>query len=178
MKILSSSAVILAFAACATAPKTMNERQVLADQARTTLTAMMDRDVGLRSTLDRSAGYAVFPEIGKGGLIVGGAHGQGILYQRGREVGFVSLSQASVGAQIGAQTFAELIVFQRDQDVARLKTGAYSLGGNVSAVALTTGAAASAPFANGVAVFVLPRGGAMAELSVSGQKINYQPLGA
>ena len=127
--------------------------------------------------LDTSAGYAVFPEIGKGGLVVGAAYGRGVLYQHGRKAGFVELNQASIGAQLGAQTFTELIVFRNDYDVARLKAGTYSLGANASAVVLTTGAAATADFVDGVAVFVVPRGGAMAELSLSGQKINFSPRG-
>jgi len=170
-------AISLAFIGCATAPKTTSDRQALEQRANTTLQTMRQRDAGLQSLLGSSYGYAVFPDIGKGGFIAGAAYGRGVLYEGGRPTGFVELNQGSLGAQIGAQTFAELIVFQNRDQLERLKAGNFSLSGNVSGVVLTAGAAASARFTDGIAVFVMPRGGLMAELSVSGQQINYQPLG-
>lgn len=162
---------------CATAPKTSQDQSNLQMRADQTLRTMMQRDPGLGALLQRSAGYAVFPEIGKGGLVVGGAFGRGVLYQGGRQVGFTSLSAASVGAQAGGQSFSELIVFQNPWDVARVKTGKFQLTADASAVALTAGAAAGTVFRNGIAVFVVPRGGAMAELSIGGQRLDFQPLG-
>lgn len=169
-------ALSLAFAGCATAPKTTSERSDLQARAQQTLQTMQARDASLRPLLDSAYGYAVFPDIGKGGFIAGAAYGRGIVYEQGRPVGFVELNQGSLGAQIGAQSFSELIVFSDRASLERLKAGNFSLGGNISAVALTTGAAASTRFSGGVAVFVVPRGGVMAELSLSGQQINYQPL--
>ncbi len=177
MRNLTTAMIAVALAACATAPKSSSGRAELETQANSTLSAMMDRDPGLRETLSRSAGYAVFPNIGKGGLVVGAAHGRGILFERGTPVGYVDLNQGSVGAQIGAQSFSELIVFQDPARVQALKNGTFSVGANASAVALTAGAAASTTFRDGVAIFVVPKGGAMAELSVSGQQINFTPRG-
>lgn len=177
MRPVHSLVVTVALAACATAPKTQAERDTLAMRATATLRTMSAADPGLRPLLDTAHGYAVFPEIGKGGLIAGAAYGRGVVYEGGRLTGYVELNQGSFGAQIGAQTFSELIVFRDRGELERLKTGSFSLGGNASAVALTTGAAKSSRFVDGVAVFVMPRGGLMAELSVSGQKINFQPAG-
>jgi lipid-binding SYLF domain-containing protein len=173
---LMLSALVLGFVSCATAPKTTSERTALVQQARSTLNAMRSRDPGLQSVLDGSAGYAVFPSIGKGGLGVGAAYGRGVLFERGVASGFVELNQGSIGAQIGAETFSELVVLRSRDDVARMKGGKFSLGANAQAVALTTGAAANAHFDQGVAVFIVPRGGVMAELSISGQQINYEPM--
>ena len=171
------AALCVAFAACATAPKTASDRNELENNAATTLATMIQKDPGLHGKLTSVAGYAVFPTIGKGGFIAGAAYGRGILYENGRSVGYVELNQGSLGAQIGGQSFSELIVFLNPGDVAKVKGGDFSVGANVSAVALTAGAAASAQFVNGVAVFVMPKGGAMAELSVSGQQINFTPRG-
>ena len=167
----------LAFAGCATAPKTASERSALDTRAEATLQSMRSADLGLDALLASAYGYAVFPEIGKGGLIAGAAYGRGVVYEKGRLTGYVELNQGSLGAQIGAQTFAELIVFRDPGELQKLKAGNFSLSGNVSAIALTTGAAASARLSDPVAVFVMPRGGLMAELSVSGQQINFQPKG-
>lgn len=170
-------ALSLAVASCATAPKTTEERSDLQARAQTTLQTMEAKDASLRPLLNSAYGYAVFPDIGKGGFIAGGAYGRGVVFEQGRPTGFVELNQGSIGAQIGAQSFAELIVFSDRASLQRLKAGNFSVSGNVSAIALTTGAGASTRFADGVAVFVMPRGGVMAELTVSGQQINYQPMG-
>lgn len=178
LRINAISFVIVAMTmACGATPKTSSDAANLERGADQTLAMMMQKDPGLNAILGRSAGYVVFPEVGKGGFIAGAAHGRGVLYEHGHKTGFVSLNQASIGAQIGAQTFAELVAFERPYDVQRLKSGEFSLGGNASAVALTAGAAAGAQFVSGVAVFVVPHGGAMAELSLNGQQLNYAPLG-
>jgi lipid-binding SYLF domain-containing protein len=180
MNVLRASSIVallLGFVACATAPKSAADRGDLEARAVRTLDSMRARDPGLGPLLDTSAGYAVFPEIGKGGFVAGAAYGRGVLYENGRPTGYVELNQGSLGLQIGAQTFSEIVVFKDRFNVQKLKTGDFSIGGNVSGVALTAGAAGSAQFTDGVAVFVVPRGGMMAELSVSGQQLNFAPRG-
>ena len=166
--------LMVALAACATAPSTTSSRANLESRARATVQEMTARDPALQDLLNHSAGYAVFPEIGKAGFVVGGAFGRGVLFEHGGPNGFVSITQGSFGAQLGGQTLSELIVFRDRFAVDRLKTGSFELGANMSAVAITAGAAASARFTDGVTVFTLPRGGLMAEISVSGQKLSYQ----
>lgn len=179
MKVLGivTGALLACSAACATAPKSAEDRQELSNDAHAALTKMLKKDPSLNGLLANSAGYAVFPEIGKGGFVVGGAYGRGILYERGRATGYVELNQGSLGAQIGAQTFTELIILKDRWNVEKLKSGDFTLGGNASAVILRTGAGAATDFVDGVAVVIDPRGGAMAELSLSGQKINFKTGG-
>ena len=166
------------FTACATAPTSPSAREELQIDAQETLRRMQDRDPGLSELLAQSAGYAVFPQVGKGGALVGGAYGRGIVYQDGQAVGYVELNQASLGAQLGGETFAELIVFENERALQQLQNGTYDITGQASATALTQGAARGASFGqNGVAVFLVPRGGLMVDLSVAGQRLNYQPLG-
>lgn len=177
IRVCAMIGLLAGFIACATAPRTEGGKRDLEVLAQSTLEGMLARDADLRPLLDKSAGYAVFPSIGKGAAVVGAAYGRGILYENGRMTGYVELNQGSLGAQLGAQTFSELVVFENKIDVDRLKDGQFSLGANVSAVALDRGAAATAEFQDGVAVFTVPRGGLMAEVSVSGQQINYRPGG-
>jgi lipid-binding SYLF domain-containing protein len=179
MKQLRSIAIFgLALSACATAPKTAPERRALETNADATLQTMISRDPGLRDLLRQAAGYAVFPSIGKGGFLAGGAYGRGIVYENGKKIGFVELNQASLGAQIGGQTFSELIVFATPEGLKQLQGGEYNLVGQASAVALQTGAAAQTQFGrDGVAVFVMPRGGAMVDVSIAGQRLNFEPRG-
>ena len=178
-KLMGVAVVMLGLAVgCATAPKTQEKRDVLVSDAEATLQQMTARDPGLSNLLTQSAGYVVFPNIGKGGAIVGGAYGRGVVYQNGQHVGFAELNQASLGAQLGGQSFSELLVFEDPYTLERLKNGRFELGAQASAVALNAGAAAATGFGDdGVTVFVMPRGGLMVDVSVSGQQINYQPRG-
>jgi lipid-binding SYLF domain-containing protein len=158
-------------------PPPADQAPDLVTSANATLDRMIARDPGLRDLLNTSAGYAIFPEVGKGGFIVGGALGHGVLYRRGVPVGNLRLGQVSVGAQAGGETFAELIVFRDDFAIERVMNNAYDLGAGASAVALTDGAAAATPFNDGIAVFVVPRGGLMVEVSVAGQQLRFEPRG-
>jgi lipid-binding SYLF domain-containing protein len=161
---------------CATAPKTEAQRQSLVAEADASVQSMIAKDEGLRDFIADAHGYAAFPNIGKAGLVAGGASGRGVVYEDGRPVGYAQINQGSVGAQIGAQTYSELIVFQDQAALDRVKSGNFEFGADVSAVALKAGAAKTAQFKGGVAVFVQPKGGLMAEASIKGQKITFEQM--
>ena len=147
---------------------------------------------------DKSYGYAVFPGIGKGAFVVGGAHGNGRVYRKGVHVGDVSMTQVSVGFQAGGQGYREIIFFQDERAFDEFTNGSFQFSGDVTAVAITAGAQASAGTAGtsagasggqrdattagkyyrGMAVFVIVKGGAMAGAAVGGQKFNYKPKSA
>lgn len=174
--IRTAALMLVAIAGCASGPRSSSETRDLSQRADATLTEMVARDPALHDQLGNAAAYAVFPNIGKGGVVVGGAYGEGILYEHGRPTGYVSLKQASIGAQLGGQTFAELLVLRNPVDIDRLKSGTYDVSADASAVLLTAGAAATANLNAGSIVFIMPRGGLMVDISVAGQKIDYQPL--
>lgn len=161
---------------CETPPRSQARRASLMDDAQPTVRRFEREDPGLRDFMANAYGYAVFPEIGKGGIIVGGAYGKGVVYQQNRAVGYADMTQASVGAQLGGQTYAELIVFQTPAALDRFKNNALTFAANASAVAIKTGAAAAAKYEDGVAVFTMPRRGLMAEASIGGQKFTFVTL--
>lgn len=166
------------FAACATAPSTRAERQSLRQSADATLGEMIAHDPALRDVTRGALAYAVFPAIGKGGVLIGGAYGKGILYEAGVATGYVSLEQASLGAQLGGQSFSELLVLRTANDVDALKAGRYTVGGDVGMVVLGAGAARHTTFDPNARVFVMPRGGLMVDISISGQQLKYQSFSA
>ncbi len=106
-------------------------------------------------------------------MIVGGGYGRGIVYEQGAMIGYADITQATVGAQIGGQTFSELLVFQSKEALDRFRQNKLEFSANASAVIMKKGAAKAARFENGVAIFVEPRAGAMAEASVGGQKFTF-----
>ena len=170
-------AVLLVLGACGTSKPSPSETSNLQAQAATTLNSMTAKDPGLPGLLSSSVAYAVFPNIGAAGaLFAGGAYGKGILYEHGQPTGYVELKQGSVGLELGGQTYAELVVLQAPGAVADLKAGNLKLGAGASAVVIKAGGAAQARFESGTAVFVMPHGGLMAGVQVSGQQIAYRPL--
>jgi lipid-binding SYLF domain-containing protein len=160
---------------CATAPASRPERETLRTESLTALQRMRAEDPGVSALLTRGSGYALFPTVTKGGLVVGGARGQGVLYERERHTAYCDLTQATVGAQVGAQTFSELLVFESPAALDRFKAGQLAFAADASAVALQRGvASADVPFVDGVAVVVSPLSGVMVEAAIGGQQFTCQ----
>ena len=142
-----------------------------------------------------SYGYAVFPTIGKGGFVVGAAHGSGRVYRQGKYVGDTSMTQLTVGAQLGGQAYSQMIFFKNKAAFDEFTSGNFEFGAQASAVAITAGASAqagtsgpsaaasgtqkhaktAAEYYKGMAVFTVTRGGLMYEASIGGQKFSYKP---
>src|SRR5579862_5927910 len=101
----------IGLSACSTAPMNDSARASLTVESRGTIAGFTSRDPSLGELMNRSVGYAAFPSIGKAGLIGGGAYGRGEVYQDGILVGWADISHGSIGPQIGAQSYDELIVF-------------------------------------------------------------------
>jgi lipid-binding SYLF domain-containing protein len=165
-------AAALLAAACSHTPRTQAQKQDLERNAFQAKEAMLNKDPSLRSLLDQSAGYIVFPEVKEGGFIVGGAGAQGVIFEQGQVTGYATLSRASIGAQVGGQKYAELIAVRDRDTLIKMKSGDTDLSGQASAVMLKSGAAAGANFSDkGVAVVMDPISGAMVNASIAGQRI-------
>jgi lipid-binding SYLF domain-containing protein len=133
-----------------------------------------ETDPTLTMWFETAYAYAVFPKIGKGGFIFGGAHGKGLVIQGDRTVGKTSMTQVTVGAQVGGQAYAQYIMFKDQTALEHFTRGNFELSAQVSAVAITLGASADASYDSGVAVFTLAEGGLMLEASVGGQRFKYK----
>jgi lipid-binding SYLF domain-containing protein len=144
----------------------------------------------------RSYGYAVFPNIAKGGMGIGGAYGKGKVYRGGAAVGKTSMTQLSVGFQLGGQGYSMIIFFEDKRAFDEFTKDGFEFGAQASAVAITAGATAGAgttgtsagasagkkdasnvgEYYKGMATFVIIKGGAMYEAAIAGAKFNYKPL--
>lgn len=161
-------------AACASTRQPSAESMI--SDARSTVERFVDRDPSLQDWVNNGYGYAVFPQIGKGGFIGGGAFGRGIVFEQGDPVGRTSVKQVTLGAQIGGQSYSMLIFFK---DQAALKTyqrEQFEFSAQATAVAATAGAGKSTSYERGVAVFILAGGGLMAEATIGAQQFTYEPL--
>lgn len=147
---------------------------------------------------DNSYGYAVFPTIGKGGMGIGGAHGKGKVYARGAQIGTSSMTQVTVGFQLGGQAYSQIIFFQDERALKEFTSGNFEFGAQATAVAITAGVSAEAStgggasagasggtnnattthagYRKGMAIFTVAKGGLMYEAALGGQKYSYSPL--
>ena len=141
-----------------------------------TINNLLSIDPTLKIFFDKAYGYAVLPTVGKGAFIAGVGYGRGWYFENGKPIGKSSVTQLSAGAQIGGQAYSELIFF-RDKETAELfKNSLYEMGAQLTAIAVTAGAGKAGTYTNGVAIFILPKAGLMAEMSVTGQRIAFEPF--
>ena len=133
-----------------------------------------EKDPALEKWFDTAYAYAVFPKVGKGGIGIGGAHGKGLVIRGDATVATTSLSQVTIGFQLGGQVYSQFIMFKDKTAFDNFARGNFEMGAQVSAVAITLGASADANYDGGVAVFTIAEGGLMYEASVGGQKFKYK----
>lgn len=144
-----------------------------------------------------SYAYAVFPTVGEGAFIVGGAGGQGGVFVGGRQIGTSIMAQVSVGFQLGGKAFSEIIFFKDKSALDNFTSGDFEFGADASVIAITASAGASAAtngvgagasggkkdattagsYYKGMVVFTIAKGGLMYKAAVAGQKFSYKPLG-
>lgn len=182
MKALTIAMVLgLSVAGCAGQEMTAEgpdaeEVQEAQGEANQTLAEMKKKDPGIQEFIDNAYGYAIFPSVGKGGLIVGATSGDGWVFEKGRLVGKTELTKVSVGAQAGGESFSQVIFFKDPTSLTAFKKGDLELGADVNAVALKNGASATTGYEKGMAIFVMTKTGLMGEASVGGQTFDYEPI--
>jgi lipid-binding SYLF domain-containing protein len=145
-----------------------------------------------------SYAYAVFPTVGEGALVVGGAGGKGGVFLHGRQLGEATLAQVSVGFQAGGKAFSEIIFFKNKSALEDFQSGHFEFGADASVTAITASAGAGVGttgeqsgasggkkdavtqggYYKGMAVFTIAKGGLMYQAAIAGQKFTYKPLGA
>ncbi len=165
--------LILVIAGCGSASKTGD--QLLSDVQEEK--RMIEQNFpNVAQNFQTAAGYAIFPNVGKGAYIIGGASGNGAVYQNGNLVGYADLKQVDVGLQIGGKAFVEVLFFETQAALDRFKNGGYELEASATAVILEKGASKTITFQDGVGIATIPKGGAMAGISVGGQRFDFTPV--
>jgi lipid-binding SYLF domain-containing protein len=136
-------------------------------------------------------GYAIFPTIGKGGIGIGAAHGSGRVYKGGKKTGDVTMTQVSIGFQLGGQAYRQVVYFQDKRAFDDFTSGEFEFSAQAEAIAITSSAGASAgsegttasanssqadaKYHKGMIVFTMGKGGLMYQAALGGQKYIYKP---
>jgi lipid-binding SYLF domain-containing protein len=143
------------------------------DAVQSVIELLLEHDPSMEEFFDDAYGYALFPSVGKGGFVIGGAYGKGAVYIDGVLVGSATLKQATIGFQLGGQKYAQVIFFRDQTSFEDFTSGNYELSAQASAIAASAGAAATAAYDHGVTVFTIGLSGLMYEATIGGQKFKY-----
>jgi len=146
-----------------------------AKDVATAIASFKSSDKELVKWFTTAYGYVVFPTIAKGAVGVGAANGDGRVFEKAAYIGDARVTQVTVGAQLGGQSYSEVIFFENKEALDRFKDNRFEMTAGLSAVAAAEGASKDAKYTQGVAVFTLAKKGLMAEASVGGQKFKFTP---
>jgi lipid-binding SYLF domain-containing protein len=160
---------------CAQAGWDPTKEQKELEKAQETIAAFKKKDPSIKTFFDKAYGYVVFPSVAKGGIVVGGAGGRGLVFEGGKVIGEATLAQGTIGFQFGGQVYSEIIFFKDKAALETLTSGQMEFAAQATAVAANVGAAANAAYSKGVAVFTLAKGGLMYEAAIGGQKFSFEP---
>lgn len=182
-------AVALAMPAAAAAQEVKDYSSTIAELSKAPVVARY---------FESAHGYALFPTIGKGGIIVGGAYGKGPVYRGGEVIGFSSITEVSVGFQLGGQAYSQVVFFEDERALQDFTSGNFEFSAEASAIAVTASAGAEAgsegaragagvygvdaaqanvDYYKGMVVFTLAKGGLMYQATIAGQKYDFDPIG-
>ncbi len=151
-----------------------SKKEKIINDAKTAKSEFIKTDAKMSGLFSKAYGYVILPNVGKGGIGIGGASGNGVAYERGKMVGMAKMTQVSIGLQLGGQAYREVIFFESKAGLDRFKENRVELSAQVSAVAAASGASANAKYVEGVMVFTMQKGGLMYEASVGGQKFKFE----
>lgn len=150
--------------------------QRIVSDSKTAKAAFIKADGLMKNLFERSYAYVIFPNVGKGAIGVGGAAGNGAVYERGKNTGSAKMLQVSAGFQFGGQAYREVIFFENKDALDRFKSNKLEFSGQFSAIAVKEGASADVKYRDGVMVFTQGKDGLMLEAALGGQKFTYTPM--
>jgi lipid-binding SYLF domain-containing protein len=148
----------------------------LTDESREAKSEFIKGDPSMENLFKHAYGYAIFPNIGKGAVGVGGAAGGGTVFEGAKAIGTAQMIQVNVGAQVGGKAYREVVFFENKGALERFKNNRTEFDGQASAVAVKSGAGANANYREGVVVFSQEKSGLMLEASIGGQKFTFKSL--
>jgi lipid-binding SYLF domain-containing protein len=169
---LFSILILVCICTSTTAQLNKKDRRLVED-AQDAKKDFIHTDSLMNSLFADAYAYAVFPTVGKGGFIVGGAGGDGVVFKKDSALGKAQMGQVTVGLQAGGQSYREVVFFENKETLDRFEADKAEFSAQVSAVAAQKGASANVKYVEGVMVFTQQKGGLMFEASVGGQKFKY-----
>lgn len=172
MKKLSLLLLVVGWALIVHAQSDKKSQKIIKD-SQEAKAAFLEDDPDMAKLFSSAYGYIILPNVGKGGLGVGGASGNGVAFQGGSRIGFARMTQVTIGFQAGGQAYSEVVFFEDKKAFDRFKENKIEMSAQVSAVAAASGASLNANYVDGVMIFTRTKGGLMYEASVGGQQFKF-----
>jgi lipid-binding SYLF domain-containing protein len=141
-----------------------------------TLAQIRTKHSDVEKALEKAYGYAVFPDVGRASAVLGGAHGRGEVFERGERVGSATMTQITLGVQLGGQTFSEIVLFNSKEALYRFKRGRVAFSANASVALLKAGAYAVSNYEKDVVTRAFSHGGMQLELAMGFQRFHYRSV--
>lgn len=171
-----AAVLILVASGCSTVPETSQDRTALNHDSLSAYNSMRSKDPTLATFLSNAYGYVIFPSITKGAAGIGGAYGNGEVFEQGTRIGYADITQYTIGLALGGETYSEMIIFEDKNALDIFKAGRFTFAANCSAVAVNAGVGSTLKYQNGVVAVVQTREGFMGEASIGGQSFSYKSL--
>ena len=149
-----------------------DDKRVIKD-AEKAISTLKNSDVGLEKFFSNSSGYVVFPNIGEGALIIGAASGNGVVYEDKMPIGMADMKKLDIGLQAGGEAYIQVVFFETEEALNAFKQGNFEFSAEAKAVIVDKGASKNVNYNDGVVIFAKSKAGAMADISIGGQKFNY-----
>ena len=165
----------VASALTVTAQLSTKDKKIV-DDSKAAKEEFIKADGLMKNLFDNAYAYVILPNVGKGGIGIGGAAGNGAVFQKGTLIGMAKMTQVTIGFQWGGQAYREVIFFETKADLDRFKENRLELSAQASAVAATAGASANVKYKDGVMIFTQAKGGLMYEASIGGQKFKFRRI--
>ena len=166
---------ILILTLTASAQLSTKDKKIV-DDSKAAKEEFIKADGLMKNLFNNAYAYVILPNVGKGGIGIGGAAGNGAVFQKGSLIGMAKMTQVTIGFQWGGQAYREVIFFETKADLDRFKENRLELSAQASAVAATAGASANVKYKDGVMIFTQAKGGLMYEASIGGQKFKFRTI--
>jgi lipid-binding SYLF domain-containing protein len=162
-----------------TVPSMAASKAEIDRDANAALQNLYKKNVMAEALGKKAKGVLVFPSILKAGFIFGGEGGNGALFKHGNPVRYYNIAAASVGLQIGAESFGYAMFFMNDKALVYLnKSEGWEVGAGPTLVVVDKKTAAAfeknmstSTLKDDIYAFVFSQEGLMAGIDLHGSKI-------
>lgn len=167
---------LIALAACSSSdPDEKSARRAeINNAADAAWSELIAENVAAKDLAKTAKGVAIFPDIIKGGLIVGGETGDGVLRVGGDTEAYYNVSSASIGLQVGGQSYSQVLMFLTEEALASFRgSSGWEAGVDGTVAVIDKGASGDLDTSNisdPVVAFIFGEEGLMGGVSIEGSK--------
>lgn len=153
-----------------------NAAEELRQEAERAINNLKSSDSTLTNFFKHSAGYVMFPGVRRSGLNLPGKPVRGIVYEKDQPVGEAVLVEPNLKPRDSTAPFHEAIFFESAAALENFKQGRFVMSPDIGAVSAVEGAALTAKYRKGVAVFATPKSGLLESIAIGDQMFSFKPL--